>query len=719
MKKIFLLIVFAFSAIFLQAQHLFSISYNDLLIENVTQLTDQIRSLEISPLSLTKNNDHKEVYSIAFSSEQNARIVLLNEQTGNHVVINAVGALCVTPPPAEFQLRPFFIEELKQAVLGEANEYLIMETDLDFSIRNIASVSAATKGGAYIPRYFYGKKENVKEALPKDRQVIEIYKQKPRIISDLPDTPEHQRHIAQLEENSSYYVYIYKLPDGTLVTYNEHSNPNNDKTLSSVGNFLQFNLTGALNETQHFVTEYSLELLGEKLAGTVPVNISVDFYSMGEGVIGSSRFPDCYFNPETQTWYPSALWNQMVGYPAHLGRDITLSMNSDFSFYYGLDGAGSKIDYVTIMLHEAVHGLGFGSMCSTNGSYFYGTYPNIYDRMLFQGLNGPCMTELTQPERAALIISNNLYAGPPGSNLLAANNGVRVKMFAPTTYRPGSTAHHWDSNVSFPTFMKYAYDYPLHTFNNRKIGILLDLGWTLPEINPNAVWINFNANGGTGNMTPQPFLPLLAQNLKINAFTRAGYTFKNWNTLPDGTGTAYTDREIISISNNGTLYAQWKPNEYVLRFFPFGGTVNPASKQVRYGEPIGELPIPVREGYRFDEWKMGINAIDEETIWNYMENLIASARWTLITGIVETVPYPSLQIAPNPASHTVKLQMTNDKLRIDQIVFYNIFGQLVKSVPFSGETSEVGISQNINISDLKAGIYMIRVGNDVIKLVIK
>jgi len=717
MKKIIFLVLFALSTTFLHAQHLFSISYNDLLIENVTQLTDQMRSSEIPILLLKKNNAHEEVYSVAFSTEQNTKIIFLNEQTGAHVVITGIIDTGHAPYlPTEFQFPPFFIEELKQATLGEASEYLIMETNSDFSIKNIASVSAATKEDVYIPRYFYGKKENVKEAFPEDRQIIEIYKQKPRIISDLPDTPEHQQYILQMEEEMSYYVYMYKLPDGTLVTYDEHFNPRDDKNRSSVGNFLEFNLTGALDERQRLVTEYSLELWGEQLAGTVSLNISVDFSPLGEGVIGMSYFPTCYLNSETNTYYPSGLWNQMVGYPAHPGRDITLVMNSDFSFYYGLDGAGSRIDYVTIMLHEAAHGLGFGSQCHTNGSYFY-AYPVIYDRMLCQGLNGPCMTELTQSERAALIISSNLYAGPPGSNLLAANNGVRVKMYAPTTYRPGSTAHHWDSNVNFPTFMKYAYDSPLHTFNTRKIGLFLDLAWTLPEIDPNAVWVNFDANGGTGNMTPQPFLPVSAQNLKINAFSRMGYTFKNWNTLPDGTGTAYTDRETISVSDNMMLYAQWEPKAYTLRFYPAGGTVNPLSKQVFYGLPIGELPIPVREGYRFDEWKVWIYAVNEETVWSYMENMTAMAKWSV--GIVETERATSLQIVPNPASHFVELRIRNYELRIDNIEFYNIFGKLVKSVPFSGQTSESGISQKINISDLNAGIYMIRAGNDVIKLIIK
>jgi hypothetical protein len=42
-------------------------------------------------------------------------------------------------------------------------------------------------------------------------------------------------------------------------------------------------------------------------------------------------------------------------------------------------------------------------------------------------------------------VSSNLYAGAPGSNLLAANDGIRVKIYAPTTYNSGSSNSHWDN----------------------------------------------------------------------------------------------------------------------------------------------------------------------------------------------------------------------------------------------------------------------------------
>lgn len=69
--------------------------------------------------------------------------------------------------------------------------------------------------------------------------------------------------------------------------------------------------------------------------------------------------------------------------------------------------------------------------------------------------------------------------------------------------------------------------------------------------------VTFDANGGTGTMDTQSVFPSRDTELDANVFVKDGYTFTGWNTKPDGTGTAYADKEIVNISENLTLYAQW------------------------------------------------------------------------------------------------------------------------------------------------------------------
>ncbi|MBP5512579.1 hypothetical protein J6X73_00185, partial [Candidatus Saccharibacteria bacterium] len=78
----------------------------------------------------------------------------------------------------------------------------------------------------------------------------------------------------------------------------------------------------------------------------------------------------------------------------------------------------------------------------------------------------------------------------------------------------------------------------------------------------NSFIINFNPNGGTGTMTPQKITIGQATALTNNSFTApANKVFNGWNTMPDGTGTSYTNGEqVTNLANAGTtitLYAQW------------------------------------------------------------------------------------------------------------------------------------------------------------------
>ena len=72
------------------------------------------------------------------------------------------------------------------------------------------------------------------------------------------------------------------------------------------------------------------------------------------------------------------------------------------------------------------------------------------------------------------------------------------------------------------------------------------------------VTITFNSTGGLGTMERQEVVVNTATPLNPNSFTKiADNAFTGWNTKADGSGTAYTDGQEISIAENITLYAQW------------------------------------------------------------------------------------------------------------------------------------------------------------------
>ena len=98
----------------------------------------------------------------------------------------------------------------------------------------------------------------------------------------------------------------------------------------------------------------------------------------------------------------------------------------------------------------------------------------------------------------------------------------------------------------------------------------------------------FDANGGTGTMANQIIREDETINLSANTFESEDGIFDGWNTEPDGSGTSYTDTQVVTnlVSPNEsiTLYAQWaKDFHYSVRFNSNGGTGTMANQDFVYG----------------------------------------------------------------------------------------------------------------------------------------
>lgn len=78
-----------------------------------------------------------------------------------------------------------------------------------------------------------------------------------------------------------------------------------------------------------------------------------------------------------------------------------------------------------------------------------------------------------------------------------------------------------------------------------------------PTVSAAIVFVSiFDANLGDGTMASASHST--ATILPANTFTRTGYTFTGWNTLADGTGTAYGEAAVFPFTASATLYAQWR-----------------------------------------------------------------------------------------------------------------------------------------------------------------
>ena len=119
--------------------------------------------------------------------------------------------------------------------------------------------------------------------------------------------------------------------------------------------------------------------------------------------------------------------------------------------------------------------------------------------------------------------------------------------------------------------------------------------------------VSFEANGGTGEMSPADVDADAEYTVPGSAFTApAGKVFDSWNTAADGTGTKYMPQDAPAIHENMTLFAQWvaaPATKCTVTFDANGGTGAMDVLTADLGTTV-TLPASTftRDGYVFAGW---------------------------------------------------------------------------------------------------------------------
>ena len=116
--------------------------------------------------------------------------------------------------------------------------------------------------------------------------------------------------------------------------------------------------------------QFAVDIWAALLEINTEIRVDASFTPLGENVLGSAggQFAGLTIGSDNFAVIFS-LADQLVGsdiFPQFV--DITANFNSDFDFYFGTDGQpGSQFDFVTLVLHELAHGLGFVDSFSVDG----------------------------------------------------------------------------------------------------------------------------------------------------------------------------------------------------------------------------------------------------------------------------------------------------------------------------------------------------------------
>ena len=182
---------------------------------------------------------------------------------------------------------------------------------------------------------------------------------------------------------------------------------------------------------------------------------------------------------------------------------------------------------------------------------------------------------------------------------------------------------------------------------------------------PNSYKIIFNANGGEGTMKEQTFTYGTESALTKNIYTKAGYSFKGWNTKEDGSGDSLYDGEKLSkfTSEDGVsiiLYAQWGEVTYPITYYLNGGK-NSSANPVSYSANSANIVLaePTREGYSFAGWytdsKFTGNSV-KEIICKNAAAISLYAKWNLVSYLIKYELNGGIQNNTNPNTYSIETE---------------------------------------------------------------
>jgi FG-GAP-like repeat len=250
--------------------------------------------------------------------------------------------------------------------------------------------------------------------------------------------------------------------------------------------------------------QFAANIWSALVASSVTIQVSASFApltcSSTSAVLGSAgpftSLRDFTGAPVAGTWYAVALANALNGSDLDpTNPDITAQFNGAIgttctfpnTWYYGLDGkpSGTQIDFVSVLVHELGHGLGFLTLVDlASGMKALGFNDTFMLNLENHGASPPDYPSMTDAQRvAASIATGNLHW--VGANvqswsglLTAGTVGTHVRMFAPNPQQPGSSVSHWDQVLMPSQIMEPSYTGP-HHHPILELPLFRDLGWTI------------------------------------------------------------------------------------------------------------------------------------------------------------------------------------------------------------------------------------------------
>ena len=144
--------------------------------------------------------------------------------------------------------------------------------------------------------------------------------------------------------------------------------------------------------------------------------------------------------------------------------------------------------------------------------------------------------------------------------------------------------------------------------------------------------ISFNVESVSGAVAPSPiYVDYDSVYGALPAINKTGYNFNGWFTNLDGGEEVRSDSKVL-IQEAKVLYPQFSPKEFTLSFnLDEGVLTGQQTLQIFYDQNYSNLPIPEKNGYRFEGWFDALEdgyKVSSENKFELIDNQTLFAYWT-------------------------------------------------------------------------------------------
>ncbi len=325
------------------------------------------------------------------------------------------------------------------------------------------------------------------------------------LMFNLPLLSQQKISIPNLASEAKNINYFTKVHAPSI--YRDHNSLFKVQTLNISANYI-----GTWPPEAQVAFNYALEIWSYLINSSIPIKIKAEWKIFEEQGALAGTHPTSYIKnftnaPMADVNFPVSLAEALSGIELNgIEDEINIEVNSNISWYYGLDGntPAEKYDLVTVILHEIAHGLGFSeSMYVENniGSWGQGYrnsnengFATRYDKFGVVGQYSTTIYRLTNTnqypnpswELGNALQSSNIYFDGPITKQMYSNN--LPKLYAPNPFEGGSSLSHFDEDIftagnqnSLMT-PKLGKAESIHSPGELGLAVLQDLGWNVNRL---------------------------------------------------------------------------------------------------------------------------------------------------------------------------------------------------------------------------------------------